>query len=384
MKPAAPIQSFVLNGKRYRFAHSQVAEAVKNQPPRRIDKYKVAVEGVEYPPKQVVERLTGVEPINFTTMDAQRILKKLGYVTDIARRSDGGESVEDRNLSEQYFEYYLQTNGYHSFEYQPTHAGTTRKPDYRLTVGSEQILLEVKEFTVSKKDFSRFPDSGVVRGGAFDPYAPIRQKIDYAREQFNGLKDAVCCLVLFNENKPLVDLNWQMIYGAMLGNITWNVPFNPTTQEFDDSQTTTGFGRNGKCSPSQNRTISAVIVLEALMLGERRFRCHMSRAMGDKSDHKLSWDEIFELERLERDKARGTERDSAIVQWRVIVHENPWARNKLSRSLFCGRFDERFGDPDESGSIRRIFAGDAVLELESLEQECPASGAGFRRLISEK
>ena len=378
MKPVDSSQAFVLNGKRYSFTPSHVAKAVQNQPPRRIDKYQVLVEGVQYPPKQVVERLTGVEPINFTTMDAQRILKKLGYVAEIARRPNGSASAEDRTLSEQYFEHYLLSNGYVQFEFEPSLPGTTRKPDYRLTVGTDQALLEVKQFLFSDKDRG-FPSEGRLRGAAVDPYTPIRQKIDDAREKFKGLKDGVCCLVLFNENKPLVTLDWEMVYGAMLGNIMVSIPLNRTTQRPDYSEASWGFGRNGKCKPDMNTTISAIIVLEDLKLGERRFRCHMTKLMREAS-RKFSWGEIFELEGLERDKARGTECDSQIHQWRVIVNENPWAHKKLNRDFFCGRFDERYGDRNEDGSIERIFVGEAVEELESLERDYPPFGANFRSL----
>ena len=375
MKSSDSIESFTLNGKRYSFTRSQVEKAVHNQPPRRIEKYKVSINGVYYPPKQVVERLTAQEPISFTTMDAQRILKKFGYVTETAYPSDEVGSVEGRTLSEQYFEYYLQSNGYFQFEFEPPLPGTTNRPDYRLTVGSEHVILEVKQFLVSANDFaggSLF--SGGIRGRSFDQYAPIRQKLDDARKKFGGLKDRVCCLVLFNVNKPWVSLDWQTVYGAMLGNITYRTPFNPATQEFDDSETAKGFGRDGKCGPGQNTTISAVIVLEALMLGERRFQCEINRLQREMNHQRLGWSEVFAA----RDKARGTERDTAISQWRVVVHENPWARNKLSRDLFRGRFDERFGDQGGDGSIQRIYVGEGVQELEALERESPPFNPSFR------
>jgi hypothetical protein len=324
----------------------------------------------------VVERLTGEKPVDFTTMDAQRILKKFGYVTETANRADEGESAEGRTLSEQYFEYYLQSNRYFQFEFEPTLPGTKKKPDYRLTVGGEHVLLEVKQFLASGKDFAGDLFGGGVRCRTFDQYGPIRQKIDDAREKFKGLQDQVCCVVLFNVNKPLVSLDWQTVYGAMLGDITYSVPFNPTTQEFDDSQTTRGFGRNGKCGPGRNTTISAAIVLESLMLGERRFQCEMNRLKRETNRHRLGWDEIFAA----RDKARGTERDPGVSQWRVVVHENPWAANKLSRDLFCGRFDERYGDQNEDGSIQRIFAGEGVQQLEALERESPPLNRSFRDL----
>jgi hypothetical protein len=186
-------------------------------------------------------------------------------------------------------------------------------------------------------------------------------------------------LVLFNQEKPLVDLNWQIVYGAMLGPIGVSIPFNPDTETFDRSGSRDVFGGNGKCRPGYNTTISAVLILEPLLLGERRFRCHLNKLRSEMGDRKLTWDEIFELERRERDKARGTERDASLIQWRLVVLENPWASNALDRNLFCGRFDERYGDQDQDGTIQRIFAGEAVEEIEALEQEFPSLRQRFLR-----
>jgi hypothetical protein len=377
------IQSFVLNGNRLGYSRSQVLAAVKNQIPRRIDKYKVAIDGVEFPPKQVLELLTGIQPINFTTMDAQRVLKKLGFSSQVAVQAQAGPSTEDRTRSEMIFEDYLRINGYPEPEFEPSLAQTNRRPDYRVTLGNEQLLFEVKEFNFSKEDSVRYRqvNGNGIGGGAYDPYVRIRQKIDDAREKFAGIKSQVCCLVLFNQEKPLVDLNWQMVYGAMLGPVAVSIPFNPTIGKFDSSQARDVFGGKGKCGPSHNTTLSAVLVLEPLLLGERRFRCHYNRLRNEMVNQRPTWDELFEMERAEREKALGTERDPGLIQWRVVVHENPWASNPLDRSLFCSRFDERHGDLDHDGTIQRIFAGDAVEEIEALEEEYPSLR---RRLMQRK
>lgn len=376
-------QSFVLNGERFSFSRSDVLAAVKNQTPRRIDKYKVAIDGVEFPPKQVLELLTRIEPINFTTMDAQRVLKRLGFSSQIALQAPAGSAVEDHTLSEQIFEQYLRINGYPEIEYEPALAQTSRRPDYRVTLGSERLLFEVKEFNFSKEDSAKYGRAnGIgIGGGAYDPYVRIRQKIDDARKKFAGIKDQVCCLVLFNREKPLVDLNWQMVYGAMLGPIAVSIPFNPRIGEFDSSQARDVFSGRGKCGPSHNTSLSAVLVLEPLLLGERRFRCHYNKLRSEMAGRKPTWDELFELERTEREKALGTECDPGLIQWRVIVHENPWASNPLDRSLFCSRFDERYGDRDRDGTIQRIFAGDAVMEIEALEEKYPSLR---RKLMQQK
>jgi len=48
---------------------------------------------------------------------------------------------------------------------------------------------------------------------------------------------------------------------------------------------------------------------------------------------------------------------------RVIVYENPFARIPLSRDLFRGPFDERFGEKD--GYLSRIFVGEEAERIET-------------------
>ena len=46
----------------------------------------------------------------------------------------------------------------------------------------------------------------------------VLEKIDAARKKFKDLKTHCCVLVLYNVDKPLVGLDWEHVYGAMLGN----------------------------------------------------------------------------------------------------------------------------------------------------------------------
>lgn len=56
-----------------------VEQAMAGEDPEEIRKYLVEVNGVPYPPKQVLARATGWERQSFTTMEAQRVLRKLGF-----------------------------------------------------------------------------------------------------------------------------------------------------------------------------------------------------------------------------------------------------------------------------------------------------------------
>ena len=55
-----------------------VAVALRREDPESLQKYAVEVNGLNYPPKQVLATVTRWERTSFTTMEAQRVLKKLG------------------------------------------------------------------------------------------------------------------------------------------------------------------------------------------------------------------------------------------------------------------------------------------------------------------
>lgn len=56
-----------------------VEAAMRGVEPESIQKYAIKVNGKSYPPKQVLATVTGWERTTFTTMEAQRVLGKLGF-----------------------------------------------------------------------------------------------------------------------------------------------------------------------------------------------------------------------------------------------------------------------------------------------------------------
>jgi len=78
-KSCAVSVDFVLGGKRYSLTHEGVVESLRGQEPHEVRRYYVEVQGRRYPPKQVFELATDLSPVEFTTMDAVRILKKLRF-----------------------------------------------------------------------------------------------------------------------------------------------------------------------------------------------------------------------------------------------------------------------------------------------------------------
>ncbi len=347
-------ESFELRGKRFELSRADVEERLKRVEPRAITKYQVRINGKGYPPKQALAAAIGKPVANFTTMDATRILSKLGF--EVSGPND--EAMTNKTISEQLFEAYLNASGLADFRFEPTQDGTSMRPDYSLNVLDTEILFELKQFDQTAADFN-------LVGGAFDPYKPVRGKIESARKKFKDLDGFCCCLVLYNNDKPLVELGWQYVYGAMLGNLGFSMPVNTETGIADESQTKRILGGGGKMHryldgqpiAPQNRTISAIIVLRRYMVGAKRFEIAMKRKeneLGRKLELLEFWNEI--------ERARGTALDLSLSQLRVIVHENPYAKIPLPLELFRGPYDERYAGPE--GRIVRVFCGNQLAALE--------------------
>ena len=263
-----------------------------------------------------------------------------------------------KNKSEILFEAYLRSQGHTDCAFEPEIEGTSRHPDYRLSWSEQDILFEVKEFRAAADDFG----SGF---GFFDPYPPLRKKIDAARVKFKSLKQYCCCLVLYNRDKPLVLLDWQHVYGAMLGNLGFSVPIHvPERPAPEDDAINSIFMSGGKMHKEhqgvavapQNQTISAILVLGRVPVGNRLFHA-------DLREREVRQGREFALEeRLrELEASQGTARDARRQPLRVVVYENPYARVLLPAELFRGPHDERYGGRD--GRIQRLFQGDEIARL---------------------
>lgn len=263
-----------------------------------------------------------------------------------------------KTKSELLLEGYLRWHGYAEFAFEPAVPGTTKRPDYRLRWKDQTILLEVKGLRATADDFRSGP-------GSFDPYAPVRKKIEAARKKFKDLDSYCCCLVLHNVDKPLVLLDCQHVYGAMLGDIGFSVPISlPGMPHPADDKTRVIFTSGGKMHrhrrgvpvEPQNQTISAILVLDRVPVGEGLFRAALQereRQIGPP----LAVEEIGK----ECESAKCTLRDPRRRPLRVVVHENPYARVPLSRDVFTGPYDERYGE--EHGCIQRLFCGAKLADL---------------------
>jgi hypothetical protein len=268
-------------------------------------------------------------------------------------------SVNRKNISELKFEEYLSSRSLTDWDYEPEIPGKKQRPDYRLRYLARELFFEVKEF---RQD----PKQPLPHGGAYDPYTAIREKIDAAREKFRNFKEHCCSVVLLNVDAWRVQLDdfWIMM-ASMLGDfgMSFSVDQKTGTAAKEPEWTFLKRGKmvDYKHRRPQNTTISALIALTPFPVGQRHFEIELYR-----KEHELGRE--FNLEEFvhfaESLTAQGL--DSAEMALRVVVYENPYARNPLPRDIFLGPYDERFGP--EKGRILRLFAGAEIEKLERLTE----------------
>jgi hypothetical protein len=74
------ISQFTISGLTFELERGSVEEAVAGLLPDPVREHYVVVRGRRFPPKQVISSVTGVDRADFTTHQARRILKRLGFV----------------------------------------------------------------------------------------------------------------------------------------------------------------------------------------------------------------------------------------------------------------------------------------------------------------
>ena len=82
---------FTIGGHQFELEHALVEEAVGGVLPDPLRDHYVILRGRRYPPKQVIARVTGLDRADFTTHQARRILKRLGFVAARTTQDRGAE-----------------------------------------------------------------------------------------------------------------------------------------------------------------------------------------------------------------------------------------------------------------------------------------------------
>lgn len=254
-----------------------------------------------------------------------------------------------RYESELLFEEYLTAHGYTDWTHEIPVEGKRKRPDYRLQCGGASHVFEVKEFDAPPP---------VLGFGCYDPYGPIREKINQATRQFSEYKEFSCSVVLANPKSAFVDLGYPWaIAGAMLGNLGFSFERGVVPdQDHPIEQVFTCGGKmvNYKRQEPQNTTVSAVIVLETYPLRRNGIR------LAIKERQNLLGRPTTLEEDLAFDEAMPETPDLRRV--RVVTYENPYARIPLRPELLCGPFDERWGVKGEF--ISRVYIGPEAARIE--------------------
>jgi hypothetical protein len=261
-----------------------------------------------------------------------------------------------RTPSDALLQEYLRSHGITDIEVEPVIENSSSRPDYRLRADGVDVLLDVEDLT-SKLEDSR------VRGGAYNPYGPIRERLSAARRKFKDMEGHCCCLVLQNPDKLRIDLTWQIVMGAMLSDLGFPA-LAPKVRQAGPSRTqggTEGEEATVKHLVPENAIISAVIVVERYAIGEKRFRLFVHDW-----EQELGRDLSVEEYRQAVEQSAGTDRDLSLNRVRVRVHENPCANVPLDRRLFRGPFDERYGVVEDVNQSGQVYIGGGVSEFEKL------------------
>ena len=255
---------------------------------------------------------------------------------------------ERRTSGELLFEEYLKAMEY-EYEFEKSFPERSKRPDYTVTRNGV-FLFDVKDFDPVH------PNHGF---GVFDPYPPIREKINQAWKKFHEFKDYPCSLVLRNNGNRLVPVeDARIVLGAMYGDAGFTFPFDTTTGTAAGPLKHAFLGRGKMIRPNwskpQNTTISAVVTLRYVAVGMEIYRRFM------KKHPDRSIDEMLALIEEQYPRFALDERRLGVIVW-----ENAFARIPLSRELFQGPFDERWGvDGNEQGVV---FCGTKLAELKTDE-----------------
>jgi len=229
------------------------------------------------------------------------------------------------------------------FEYEREYPGKSKRPDYTVTKDGV-FLFDVKDF-----------DPNMPRGFMqFDPYIHIRKRIEAGRKKFKEYKEFPCCVVLQNNGNVFADTeDPNTVLGAMYGDVGFSIPIyvgdgvspepRPPIQQ--------GFMGGAQMLANKNTTISALVTLRYIAVGRLRVRKIWQEQPG------LSTDDVLEVAR----ERFGKDYDFDEKKQGVIVWENVHARIPLSRSLFTGPFDARYGL--DGSDLASIFYGSELAEL---------------------
>jgi hypothetical protein len=81
-----------VGGRPFDFSRQEIERRMRGVQPEPIREHLVEVLNTAYPPKQVLATVTGWDRTSFTTMEAQRVLSRVGFVCRRAGSAGGGRA----------------------------------------------------------------------------------------------------------------------------------------------------------------------------------------------------------------------------------------------------------------------------------------------------
>jgi uncharacterized protein len=245
-------------------------------------------------------------------------------------------------------------------EHKEDFPGRKKSPDFLVRWNGTKVICDVKD-THRRREC---PTGGAM----FDPYLPIRKKIDKARRQFREYKDSPCVLVLYNVNDWEFRDDPQILYGAMLGDLGFTVPvMSSATQDVARSvqEVLLNNGRMWRHGEVRNTTFSAIAVLSEFEVPNRAYYEERSEAWAriprglnpsERLERQFEWAKCNHRSRILRREPR------------CVVVENPSAAIPLETTAFSGPYDERyrFVHDEREGSVQRVFLGEGVRSAGAL------------------
>jgi hypothetical protein len=86
--------TFRVAGSHFELQRKTVERALDGVLPEPINEHYVVIGGRRFPPKQALARVTGLDRADFTTHQARRILKRLGFVAARSHAPDPAPAIE--------------------------------------------------------------------------------------------------------------------------------------------------------------------------------------------------------------------------------------------------------------------------------------------------
>src|SRR5690242_16982295 len=89
---------FIVGGRELDLTKDEVVRRMRNVRPEPIRTHVIEISGTEFPPKQVLEQVTGWDRRSYTTMEANRVLTRLGFPSRRAADEPGGYEEQGKGI----------------------------------------------------------------------------------------------------------------------------------------------------------------------------------------------------------------------------------------------------------------------------------------------